>query len=113
MRVWVTSGNTTERALLVASLAEAGFDARGFESTKEVRAELGKGLIPEVLVIDTLGVAPMSEELETMQPRAAGAKLVLISGGAPEPLPADLILRRPISIGELSEKIKGITGGVR
>jgi DNA-binding NtrC family response regulator len=113
LSIWVALRSTTERSLLVASLTEEGFDARGFESTADVRAELASGHPPEVLLIDTGGSERMREELENIGSLAPDSLKVVITGLVTEPLTADLILQRPISVGQLAEKIKEVAGGIR
>jgi hypothetical protein len=112
MTIWVASGNTTERALMVAALVGEGFEARGFETPADLVATLSSGLAPRVLVLDPGRLDFKREAWEAVKGLAPDALTVLILGANSEPLDADHILRRPLSIGDLANKIKKIVGGV-
>jgi DNA-binding response OmpR family regulator len=111
MSVWVASASLTERALMVAALAEEGFEARGFESPADLTAVLAQGQSPEVLVLDAGGFDLKRDEWDTIKLLAPEARTILITGAMGDLMPADHTLRRPLSIGELAGRIKRITGG--
>jgi CheY-like chemotaxis protein len=113
MTIWVASGNTTERALIVAALEEEGLEARGLESHAELLAALAHGPPPEVLLLDVGALDLTRENWVNITRLAPSAGTVLVCGSTTEMLPANLVLRRPISIGELVSKIKPITGGIQ
>jgi hypothetical protein len=78
----------------------------------DLMATLSSGPAPEVLVVDA-GQSDLTREAwEALTGLAPDSLTVLILGALAEPLPADHILRRPVSIGELANKIRKITGGV-
>ncbi len=111
MIVWVLSTNPTERALIVAELAEEGFAARGFESVSDLMAGLAVGQTPGVLIIDTGEVEVAPDMWNAIRARAPAARTIVITGLLGGALLADQVVRRPFSIGELANKIKVMMGG--
>ncbi len=111
MIVWVLSTNPTERALIVAELAEEGFAARGFESVSDLMTGLAVGQTPDALILDAGEVELAPDTWKAIRARAPAARTIVITGllgGSP---PADQVVRRPFSIGELANKIKAKMGG--
>jgi DNA-binding response OmpR family regulator len=111
MIVWVLSTNPTERALIVAELAEEGFAARGFESVTDLMADLAVGQTPDVLILDAGEVKLAPDTWKAISSRAPAARTIVITGLLGSSLPADRVVRRPFSIGELADKIKAMMGG--
>lgn len=113
MKVWVLSAEATELALIVASLAEEGFEARGFQIADDLDVALSSGRPPDVLVLDTNVPKLTSAEWDKLRSHAPSAVTFLMTGSLVNILRADHIIRRPISIGELSTVIKTIIGGLK
>jgi DNA-binding response OmpR family regulator len=106
--VWVVSANTNERALMVAQLAEEGFDARGLETLSNLFAALAQEPAPHVLVIDAGTTGLDAAKWDAVKQLASASNtLTLEPAGALRPS-ADAVLRRPFSIGELVGKIESL-----
>ncbi len=106
--VWVVSGQTVERALIVAQLAEEGSQARGFESLADLFAALTQETPPRVLVIDPLQLQLDEANWERIGSLALSTRTLLILSAGVTPHPADSTLRRPFSIHELVGKIRQV-----
>lgn len=109
MMVWVISPNLTERALVVAALEELGLAANGFETLGELLEHGQPDTLPNVVVLDS-GTVDLSL-FSVLRERAPRAATVLLGTQWEKAISADYVLRRPISIGELTEKIHSILGG--
>ncbi len=108
--IWVVSENTNERALIVAQLEEEGFEARGFESLADLFAALAVET-PRLLVIDTMDLGLDTGKWEAVRMLTRSVRTILITPAGTSALPADLVLPRPFSIGELVGKIDLIIFG--
>ena len=111
MTIWLASGSPTERALMVAALEEEGFDACGFETLAELKNDLMRGDSPDLLVLDSGALEISGGSWDDLKRIAPTTRSVLIVGSTSEALPADHILRRPISIGDFLNYMKRIIGG--
>jgi DNA-binding response OmpR family regulator len=100
------------RALLIAELAEAGYDAVGASSMLAALRYAGhdpeRGLVRAIILedraLDPEGKALLSE-LENKHP-AARRIIVTRAFGAPPRGSWDDVIRRPISIGDLVARIR-------
>lgn len=109
MMVWVISPNLTERALVVAALEELGLAANGYETLGELPEHERPDTWPNVVVLDS-GTVDLSL-FSVLREKAPRAATVLLGNQWAEAFSADYVLRRPISIGELTEKIHSIVEG--
>lgn len=91
------------RTLLRAQLREQGYDARGFETLAEVAEALVSTPAPGLVVFDTTD----SDAAETAAHLREWAERlpVLVIASAQEDVPpgAARVLRRPVSIGQVTE----------
>lgn len=97
MRVWVAAPAWNERALIVAQLDAEGYEARGFESLSELRAALALEPAPDLIILDQ---SPLERTLGKEQ---------AIRQMAPEA--QFLFVRRPVSVGEITERVRRILHG--
>ena len=104
--VFVVSRDWTLRTPVRAELRERGVDALGLETADDVGKQLGRGIVPAVVVID-------GAELEHELPRQEIANLaqqvtvlVVDSRLTPAPqIPGTERLERPTSIGEIVARV--------
>lgn len=106
--VWIISAEQWPRAMLRAELIDRGLDAVGYMTVRDAVESLTERR-PEIIVVELRGqpVAQVERLLDLHVP-------VLLVGGA-----ADLhdlpdrewaaVLRRPVSIGEIAERVVGVT----
>jgi DNA-binding NtrC family response regulator len=113
-RVWIVDGDQWPRASLRAELIERGYDAVGFVTLREalIRLLASPAQRPDAIVID------LREQLEDPRPLAAifGQEIpvIAIAGGAEaaaegiQDLPWAAFLRRPVTIGDVAESLRGV-----
>lgn len=101
--VWIIDAEQWPRAMLRAELIERGFDAVGYVTVRDaIDALPERG--PDVIVVDLKGQPmPLVERLPKI-----GVPVIAI-GGVVElnELPEGewIVMRRPVSIGEVTEKV--------
>lgn len=115
----VVSPRHWERAFLRAQLRELGYDAVGataVASALRVAPEApGRGGVA-VVVLDqaALEASGPHDVAARLRSRFAGAKLLLLARATAAPAGDwDLVLRRPVRVGEVVEAIVGMIGGAR
>lgn len=104
--VFVVSRDWTLRTAVRAELREHGVEALGLETADDVGRQLGRGIVPAVVVID-------GAELEHDLPRQEIANLarqvtvlVVDSRVTPAPqIPQAERLERPIGIGDIVSRV--------
>jgi DNA-binding response OmpR family regulator len=118
-RVWIVSADHWPRALLRAELIERGFDAVGFETSKDVLAALllPRSRPPALVVVDLHEQVVEAKLLERLL--RAGIPIVAIAD-ATRTMDEEIrqlgwaaSLRRPVSIGAIAETVERLTGGHR
>jgi hypothetical protein len=108
--VWIIDADQWPRALLRAELIERGFDAVGYLSAPDALAKLG-ARFPDLIVADLKGVT--REDVENLF--KVGVPVIGIAA-IPEPawvgdFPWAALLRRPVSIGEISASVSKMVSG--
>ncbi|HYS55182.1 MAG TPA: hypothetical protein VER58_15605 [Thermoanaerobaculia bacterium] len=102
--VWVIDPDQWPRALLRAELIERGFDAVGYLRASDALPHLG-ARFPDLIVVD-LRHASRDEIAQLFQ---VGVPVIGIAGIPEPPWRAEFkwgaLLRRPISIGEIADKV--------
>lgn len=111
MIVWVILDNPIERALLAASLAEEGYESKGLGSLSEARAELIRQIHPDFLVVEPQLSDMGSEAWEEIKKLALETRTIIIERIQGPNLSGDILMRRPVSVGEVTAKIKRLAGG--
>ena len=104
--VFVVSRDWTLRTAVRAELQEHGVDALGLETADDIGKQLGRGIVPGVVVID-------GAELEHELPRQEIANLaqqvtilIVDSRVTPAPpIPGTERLERPISVGDVVKRV--------
>jgi DNA-binding response OmpR family regulator len=110
--VWVIDAEQWPRALLRAELIERGFDAVARITVRDAVESLPERL-PDAIVVDLRGQPlPLVERL-----RGLGVPVVIVAG-TPEinDLPGGewvAVMRRPVSIGEIADRVAVVVGGIR
>ena len=102
--VWIIDPEQWPRAMLRAELIERGFDAVGYLSVADAVAQLG-ARFPDVIVTELRG-ANRDDVAQLFQ---IGVPVIGIAG-LPEPewlsdFKWAALLRRPVSIGEIADRI--------
>src|SRR5437867_11509825 len=102
--VWVIDPEQWPRALLRAELIERGFDAVGYLTVTDALSHLA-ARFPDLIVVDLRDVS----RDEVAQLFEVGVPIIGIAG-IPEPtwrseFKWGALLRRPISIGEIADKV--------
>lgn len=106
--VWIIDAEQWPRALLRAELIERGFDAVGYITVRDAIDSLPERA-PAAIVVDLRG-----QPLQLVERLLALRVPLLVIGGALEiaELPQDAawtaILRRPISIGEIADRVTAL-----
>ena len=106
--VWIIDAERWPRALLRAELIERGFDAVGWVTVRDAVESLPEHF-PDAIVVDLRGQPlPLVERL----PRLGVP--VLVVAGIPEihdlPVGEWTVMRRPVSIGEIADRVAGVAG---
>ena len=110
--VWIIDVEQWPRALLRAELIERGFDAVGWVTVRDAVESLPERF-PQAIVVDLRGQPlPLVERLPTL------GVPVLIVARVPESndLPDGewaAVLRRPVSIGEIADRVATVVRGIR
>lgn len=107
--IWIIDAEQWPRAMLRAELIERGFDAVGYITVRDAIESLPLRP-PDAIVVELRG-QPLGQ-IERL--RGIGVPLVII-GGAPEinDLPSEgweAVMRRPVSIGEIAERVASAAG---
>lgn len=110
--VWIVDGEQWPRAMLRAELIERGHDAVGFIALGDALARLGRGPEPDpdVIVLELRGQRVRQEEADTLA--RSGIAVIVIAGTVELNDPAiprlkgSTILKRPVSIGEIADRVE-------
>ncbi len=112
--IWVISGEQWLRACIRAELIERGYEAVGFYTLADAGNEIGRRSRPDVILVDLHGQVINPSEMEGM-----ASLQIPIVGIAALDAPADPritqftwaeMLRRPLTIGEVADKIEDLLG---
>ena len=107
--VWIIDAEQWPRALLRAELIERGFDAVGYITVRDAIDALPERS-PRAIVVDLRG-----QPLPLVQRLPALHVPILVIGGAlelselPQDAPWTAILRRPVAIGEIADRVAALT----
>jgi DNA-binding NtrC family response regulator len=112
--VWIVDGDQWPRACLRAELIERGYDAVGFTTLEAMRTRLARRTIapPRVVVVSVEGQALVEPALATLARHPT--KVILTGGAAALAAPAlraaaaDVVLPRPVSLGELADAVMAL-----
>lgn len=110
--VWIVDNEHWPRAMLRAELIERGYDAVGFIALRDALARLGRGPEPDpdVIVLELRGQCVTQQEADTLA--RSGIAVVVLAGAVElnDPAMARLvgstILKRPVSIGEIADRVE-------
>ncbi len=110
--VWIIHVEQWPRVLLRTDLIERGFDAAGYITVGDAIESLLERP-PDAIVVELRG-----QPMRLVQRLLAIGKPVLIVGGTPEinDLPEGgwaAVLRRPVSVGEIADRVAAIAGSPR
>ncbi len=112
--VWVIDADHWPRALLVAELAERGFETFGFPDIAGalVALQTAGSKAPALAVIELAGADAVPEEVR----RFAGREIRLVGlsdarsarGPLALELPWSALIRRPCTIGEVADRVESL-----
>jgi len=112
--VWVIDADHWPRALLVAELAERGYDTFGFPDVTRALAALhapGK-TAPSLAVIELSAADPRQAEVRQIASR--GIRLLGLTdarsarGALAHEIPWSALMRRPCTIGEIADRVESL-----
>lgn len=102
--IWIIDAEHWPRALLRAELIERGYDAVGFVTVDDALRVMPQRW-PDAIVVELRHLA--REEVARLL--GAQVPVIAIAGSRPEPWISDFpfaaVLRRPISIGEIADRV--------
>ena len=108
--VWIIDPEQWPRALLRAELLERGYDAVGFLTVDDALRMMPLRW-PDVIVVD---LRHLSRQ-EAARLFGAEVPVIALTGVAPEPwvseLPFAAVLQRPVSIGEIADRVEELVNG--
>lgn len=109
--VWVVGRKWRARALLRAQLREEGYEALGMETAADALEALGRpgSSVPDVLFLDPRGGTLGPGEASLLGRIAASPPpevLVLAGAGEECPVAHAAVVRRPVSIAALVDRIR-------
>jgi FixJ family two-component response regulator len=112
--IWIIDSEQWPRACLRAELIERGYDAVGFVRAGQALSAIlsGRSSTPGAIVLELRGQAIKGNVLDLLG--ATNIPLVLLGGSvevndpAAQNLKAAVILKRPITLGEIVDALQGV-----
>jgi CheY-like chemotaxis protein len=115
-RVLVVDDDPDVREALACALGDDGFDVLLARDGAEALDALWAGAAPRAIVLD-LGMPRMSgwrfRDLQRRDPALARIPVVVMTAEAPLGIDADRILRKPCTLAQLVEAVRGALGPFR
>jgi FixJ family two-component response regulator len=108
--IWIVDDEHWPRACLRAELLERGYDAVGFETTRDVLVQMVLDSMRPALLVVTVSAQPLSGR-QVNALKKEGIPIWAVGGAATSPdhplLAASAkVLRRPLTIGEIADEIQ-------